>query len=105
MARGDVPVPLADRPLVAVDASTLADLNDASSGRLQQILELNFGAIFFIRGLFNLASAGELWGVMEAMHALEPLLAHGEIQCIATGSPQGLRATPPKRTCWHGISK
>jgi ATP-dependent Clp protease ATP-binding subunit ClpC len=49
-----------------------------------------------VRGLFNLAAAGSAWAVVEAMREMEPHLAHGGIQCIATGSPAGLRETIEK---------
>ena len=94
IAAGEAPLTLAGRRIVAVDASSLT----APRQRDRQLepLFLTGNAILFVRGLFNLAAAGSAWAVVEAMHALEPHLASGEIQCIATGSPAGLRETLDK---------
>jgi ATP-dependent Clp protease ATP-binding subunit ClpC len=98
MAEGEVPPALEERRLLAVDASALM-----SSRQRSRSLEEALGAlgdpantILFVRGLFNLAAAGSAWAVVEAMRALEPLLAHDGMQCIATGSPLGLRETAAK---------
>jgi ATP-dependent Clp protease ATP-binding subunit ClpC len=94
VAAGNVPVTLAECRVIAVDASSLT-----AEGQLARELEPVFNtpnAILFVRGLFNLAAAGSAWAVVEAMHALEPHLASGKIQCIATGSSAGLRETIEK---------
>jgi ATP-dependent Clp protease ATP-binding subunit ClpC len=90
IAAGDVPAPLAERRLVSMDASALAGARERETPFDEP------GAIVFIRGLFNLAAAGSAWAAVEAMHAIEPYLARGDIQCIATGSPAGLRETMEK---------
>ncbi len=95
IAQGTVPAFLEDRRLLALDATLLIG-SGRRTGSLEAALEDlrdPSGTILFIRGLFNLATAGSTWRLVEAMHALEPLLAHGGMQCIATGSPPGLRAT------------
>jgi ATP-dependent Clp protease ATP-binding subunit ClpC len=94
MAAGEVPPRLADRRLIAVDASSLTDPRERAR-QLEPAFDTR-DSILFIRGLFNLAAAGSAWAVVEAMHALEPHLASGEIQCIATGSSAGLRETLDK---------
>jgi ATP-dependent Clp protease ATP-binding subunit ClpC len=99
VAEGTVPLLLQARRLVAVDASSLVASNERDPNKFDDVLgELTDPAntILFVRGLFNLAAAGPAWAAVEAMHALEPLLAHGELQCIATGSPHGLRQTIEK---------
>jgi ATP-dependent Clp protease ATP-binding subunit ClpC len=94
IAAAEVPLMLADRLLIAVDASSLTAVRERARD-LQTVFETS-NAILFVRGLFNLAAAGSAWAVVEAMHALEPHLANGGIQCIATGSPAGLRETLDK---------
>ncbi len=99
MAEGATPLMFVDRRLLAVDASALAGPRRRAwrSGRFEGLLDDALAepgnVILFVRGLFNLAAAGSAWAVVEAMHALEPRLSHGDIQCIATGSPAGLRQT------------
>jgi len=98
MAQASVPSFLAQRRLVALDASSLLipGRRSASRDELEDVLA-NLpdpaNTILFVRGLFNLVAAGSAWTVVEAMRALEPQLAHSGMQCIATGSPSGLRAT------------
>ncbi len=100
MADGEVPPALADRRLLALDASSLtARQRSRLAGTPEDLLATLPGPgepILFVRGLFNLAVAASAWPVVEAMHALEPLLAHTGVQCIATGSPAGLRETVAK---------
>jgi ATP-dependent Clp protease ATP-binding subunit ClpC len=71
IADGAVPENLADRPILVVDAGSLplADLTNRPN------------AILCVHGLFDLARKGAGWGVY---------LARGA-QCIATGTPAGLR--------------
>jgi ATP-dependent Clp protease ATP-binding subunit ClpC len=86
---GDVPPVLADRAILAIDAGSLIAPNRGS-----QLLDISgSNAILYVQGLFDLAAKGSGWGVMEAIHVLEPHLAEGRLQCIATGSPFGLRMT------------
>ena len=98
MAQARVPSTVAERRLVALDTTSLLipGRRSESSGEFKDVLT-NLSdpdnTILFIRGLFNLATAGTAWTVVEATHALEPQLAHGGMRCIATGSPLGLRAT------------
>jgi len=49
-----------------------------------------------LEGLFDLALARFDWGIAEAWHMLSPYLATGRLQCIATGTPSGLKATLAK---------
>jgi ATP-dependent Clp protease ATP-binding subunit ClpC len=101
MAQGSGPPFLEQRRLLALDASSLltASRRGASRGELEDALSnlpVPANTILFVRGLFNLAEAGPAWSVVEAMHALEPQLTRYGLQCIATGSPSGLRATLEK---------
>ena len=58
--------------------------------------------ILYVQGLFDLATRGTGWGVLEAIRVLEPHIPgshlpgshHGQgLQTIATGTPLGLRLT------------
>jgi len=98
MTEGIVPTFLEQRRLIALDTSSLLipGRSTPPRGEFENVLANvpdPANAILFVRGLFNLAAAGSAWTVVEAMHALEPQLANSGMQCIATGSPAGLRAT------------
>jgi ATP-dependent Clp protease ATP-binding subunit ClpC len=90
IADGVVPASLAERPILAIDASSL--ISSEQGGKLAEITN-QANAILYVRGLFDLAGKGTGWGVVEAMHLLEPHLAHGTLKCIATGTPIGFRQT------------
>jgi len=85
-----VPATLAGRTVLALDASAL--IAPKSPPGLADYP----GAILFVHGLFDIASAGYSWGVLEAVRVLEPLLARGALQSIATGTPAGYRETVAK---------
>jgi ATP-dependent Clp protease ATP-binding subunit ClpC len=88
IADGVVPAMLEDRPILAMDASTLLSLGHGD--KLSEIASRG-NAILYVHGLFDLAGRGAGWGVREVIHVLEPDLAHQGLQCIATGTPTGLR--------------
>jgi ATP-dependent Clp protease ATP-binding subunit ClpC len=67
----------------------LVSLDAAALVAPRRRIETEPGTIVCIEGLFDLAAKG--WRLAEAMHVLEPRLAHGEFRCIATGTPAGLR--------------
>jgi ATP-dependent Clp protease ATP-binding subunit ClpC len=95
MAQSSVPTFLAGRRMIALDVSALLLPSRPGLSRNDPDVLVSLpdpsNTILFVRGLFNLASAGPAWTVVEAMHALEPQLTHNGLQCIATGSPAGLR--------------
>jgi len=94
IADGDVPATLAERPILAVDASSLIlSLRDGNESVREGLPEILDRAILYVQGLFDLAAKGAAWGVFEAIDLLESHLAHGGLQCIATGTPAGLRLT------------
>jgi ATP-dependent Clp protease ATP-binding subunit ClpC len=92
IADGVVPAVLAERPILAIDASSL--ISSDGGGELTDITKE--ATILYIQGLFDLAGKTTGWGVLEAMHVLVPHLAHGTVQCIATGTPFGFRQTMEK---------
>ncbi len=94
IANCDVPASLADRPVFAIDASTLIAPSRrarSSAGPDSLIAQLTEGpiGILCVDGLLDLA-ASPGWGAVEATHVLEVLSRSG-IQCLATGTPAGLR--------------
>jgi ATP-dependent Clp protease ATP-binding subunit ClpC len=93
IVEGFVPASLSDRRILAIDASYLLPSEQAET--LSEITTRP-NTILYVRGLFDLASRGEGWGVLEGMHVLEPYLANGTLQCIATGTPLGFRQTMEK---------
>jgi len=90
IADGVVPAILAERPILAIDASSL--ISSEQGGKLAEIANQT-NAILYVRGLFDLAGKATGWGLLEAIHFLEPHLAHGTLKCIATGTPVGFRQT------------
>jgi ATP-dependent Clp protease ATP-binding subunit ClpC len=82
IADGVVPEALAERPILAIDAGALISARSMVPN-----------AILYVQGLFDLAGKNAGWSVVEATRALEPVLARNGMQCIATGTPSGLRLT------------
>jgi len=85
IADGIVPETLSERPILAIDASSLISNPSLVPNRPN--------AILYVQGLYDLAGKGAGWSVVEAIRVLEPHLTHGGMQCIATGTPFGLRLT------------
>jgi ATP-dependent Clp protease ATP-binding subunit ClpC len=84
-----VPAALSGRTVLAIDA---VHLIAPKAPRLAG----HPGAILFIHGLFDIATAGYSWAVLEAIHILEPLLVRSGMQCVATGTPAGYKKTVAK---------
>jgi ATP-dependent Clp protease ATP-binding subunit ClpC len=89
LAEGAVPAALSERRILAIDAGSL--LSEPTAGLAEAANRTN--AILYVEGLFDLAGKGAAWNLVQAIHILEPRLAHGGLQCIATGTPFGLRLT------------
>lgn len=89
IAGGATPPLLSDRTVLAMDATALI-----APQQNQQLLDFaqRTNAILYVHGLFDLAEKGHAWGVTETIHAIELFIASGR-QCIATGTPLGLRWT------------
>jgi ATP-dependent Clp protease ATP-binding subunit ClpC len=90
IADGAAPASLAGRPVLAIEAGSL--LSAGEDKRLKDIVN-HPNAILYVRGLFDLAAKGAGWGVLEAARLLEAHLSNAGSQCIATGTPMGLRRT------------
>jgi ATP-dependent Clp protease ATP-binding subunit ClpC len=91
IADGMAPGGVADRTVLMIDASALISPRGFKAGEFKVSTQAN--PILCVEGLFDLAATGSGWGVTEAIHLLEPRLLRGELQCIATGTPRGLRHT------------
>jgi ATP-dependent Clp protease ATP-binding subunit ClpC len=85
-----VPPLLRGRPVFAIDANAL--IASILDGKLLPIAD-HAKAILYVDGLFDLAEKRTAWSVIETIHSVELFLASGGRQCIATGTPFGLRMT------------
>jgi ATP-dependent Clp protease ATP-binding subunit ClpC len=92
IADGAVPAILRERPILAIDASSLISAANSES-EPPPLRPTDGNPILYIQGLFDLAGKSGGWNVLEAVRILEPQLARGGVQCIATGTPFGLRLT------------
>jgi ATP-dependent Clp protease ATP-binding subunit ClpC len=94
IAEGDAPPTLSDRLILEIDASALisSDQGESDAANLAETATRS-NTILYIHGLFDLAGKSGGWNLQRAIQLLEPQLAHGGLQCIATGSPFGLRLT------------
>ncbi len=88
IADGVVPADLTGCTVAAIDAGSLLSFgeNEGLPG-----IASRPNVILFVNGLFDLAGKNPGWGLLEAIHALEEKLAGSGLQCIATGTPLGLR--------------
>ncbi len=93
IAHDAVPPRLSDRPVLAIDANAL--IASILDGKLLPIADQT-NAILYVHGLFDLVEKRTAWSVIETIHSLELFLASAGRQCIATGTPAGLRLTQEK---------
>jgi ATP-dependent Clp protease ATP-binding subunit ClpC len=86
---GDVPEPLRDKRLVALDLGGLVagskfrgEFEERLKSVLAEITESKGQIICFIDELHTLVGAGAAEGAMDAANLMKPLLARGELHCI-----------------------
>src|SRR5512143_2326436 len=97
IARGDVPVYLADKRVLALDISLIVagtKYRGQFEERLKTIMkELTEtpNIIIFIDELHTLVGAGSAEGSLDAANILKPALSRGEIQCIGATTPAEYR--------------
>jgi ATP-dependent Clp protease ATP-binding subunit ClpC len=84
---------LSERRILEIDASSLVTFEQGDSDAFVYEALNRSNAILYIHGLFDLAGKNGGWSLLRAIQILEPQLANGKLQCIATGSPFGLRLT------------
>ena len=88
IASGDVPEPLLDKRLIALDLSSMiagAKYRGEFEERLKKVVEevINAGnVILFLDELHTIVGAGSAEGSMDASNILKPSLARGEMQLI-----------------------
>jgi ATP-dependent Clp protease ATP-binding subunit ClpB len=88
IVKGDVPEPLKDRRLLALDLGLLlagAKYRGEFEERLKAVLQELSSAgdvILFIDELHTLVGAGKAEGAIDASNMLKPALARGELHCI-----------------------
>ena len=97
IVRGDVPLYLSDKRVLALDISLIVagtKYRGQFEERLKTIMrELteNHGIIIFIDELHTLVGAGSAEGSLDAANILKPALSRGEIQCIGATTPAEYR--------------
>jgi ATP-dependent Clp protease ATP-binding subunit ClpC len=86
---GDVPDPLLDKRVVALDLGGLVagskfrgEFEERLKSVLAEIVESKGQIICFIDELHTLVGAGAAEGAMDAANLMKPLLARGELHCI-----------------------
>jgi len=89
IADGDVPEPLKNRSLLALDLGSMiagskyrGEFEDRLKAVLREIEESDGRIILFIDELHTLVGAGGAEGAVDAANLLKPALARGELRCI-----------------------
>jgi ATP-dependent Clp protease ATP-binding subunit ClpB len=89
IANGDVPQPLKDKRLLALDIGSLlagtkyrGEFEDRLKAILKEIKESEGGVILFIDELHTIVGAGAAEGAMDASNMLKPALARGELRAV-----------------------
>jgi ATP-dependent Clp protease ATP-binding subunit ClpC len=110
MASGNVPSPLVDKHILALDLSPMlatARQSGQFEARLRnlvrELMEAQ-NAIIFIEELYALRGAE---GLLDAADILKPALFRGEIQCIGAATPadyrQSIEKEPWLERCFQGV--
>ncbi|NOZ87112.1 MAG: ATP-dependent chaperone ClpB [Deltaproteobacteria bacterium] len=86
---GDVPEPLKDKKLIALDLGALiagakyrGEFEDRLKAVLKEIRAAEGNIILFIDEMHTLVGAGSAEGAIDAANLLKPMLARGELHCI-----------------------
>ncbi|MEN8182197.1 MAG: ATP-dependent chaperone ClpB [Myxococcota bacterium] len=86
---GDVPEPLKDRRVVALDLGALiagtkyrGEFEDRLKAVLREVSESDGQIILFIDELHTIVGAGAAEGAADAANMLKPALARGELRCV-----------------------
>ena len=89
IANGDVPQPLQNKRLVALDIGALiagakyrGEFEDRLKAVLKEIKEAEGEIVLFIDELHTIIGAGAAEGAVDASNMMKPPLARGEIRCV-----------------------
>lgn len=89
IANGDVPQPLKNKRLIALDIGSLVagtkyrgEFEDRLKAILKEIKEAEGEIILFIDELHTIIGAGAAEGAVDASNMLKPPLARGELRCV-----------------------
>ncbi|MBN9063099.1 MAG: ATP-dependent chaperone ClpB [Rhizobiales bacterium 65-9] len=89
IVNGDVPEPLKDKKLLALDMGALiagakyrGEFEERLKGVLQEVTSSDGQIILFIDEMHTLVGAGKADGAMDASNLLKPALARGELHCV-----------------------
>ncbi len=89
IASGDVPQPLKNKRLLALDIGSLVagtkyrgEFEDRLKAIMKEIREAEGGIILFIDELHTIIGAGAAEGAVDASNMLKPALARGELRCV-----------------------
>ncbi len=89
IANGDVPLPLKNKRLIALDIGALVagtkyrgEFEDRLKAILKEIKEAEGDIILFIDELHTIIGAGAAEGAVDASNMLKPPLARGELRCV-----------------------
>ncbi|UCE20922.1 MAG: ATP-dependent chaperone ClpB [Candidatus Aminicenantes bacterium] len=89
IANGDVPLPLKNKRLIALDIGALVagtkyrgEFEDRLKAVLKEIKEAEGDIILFIDELHTIIGAGAAEGAVDASNMLKPPLARGELRCV-----------------------
>jgi ATP-dependent Clp protease ATP-binding subunit ClpB len=89
IANGDVPQPLKNKRLLALDIGSLVagtkyrgEFEDRLKAILKEIGEAEGSIVLFIDELHTIIGAGAAEGAVDASNMLKPALARGELRCV-----------------------
>ncbi len=89
IANGDVPTPLRNKRLLALDMGALVagtkfrgEFEDRLKAILKEIKEAGGDVVLFIDELHTIVGAGAAEGAIDASNMLKPALARGELRCV-----------------------
>ena len=102
IVRGEVPVQLEDKRILALDISLIVagtkyrgQFEERLKAIMKELID-NRNFIIFVDELHTLVGAGSAEGSLDAANILKPALSRGEIQCIGATTPAEFRRSIEK---------
>jgi ATP-dependent Clp protease ATP-binding subunit ClpC len=100
---GDVPEPLKNRRVLALDMGALVagskfrgEFEERLKAVLDEVRRAKGEIILFIDEIHTVVGAGAAEGAIDASNLMKPALARGEVQCIGATTPDDYRKTIEK---------